>query len=128
MRVAWMLLILACGRAAIAQEDGEDAALALADRTQTEPSVRRACVQYGEVATTDTTYSNGLPSSGGERTSFDVRCDGAFASRWRAVFSDRFDYFWGEGASAQAVNTLKEAYVSFSDGRMEMVDLGRINV
>jgi hypothetical protein len=128
MRVAWMLLILACGRAAIAQEDGEDAALALADRTQTEPSVRRACVQYGEVATTDTTYSNGLPSSGGGRTSFDVRCDGAFASRWRAVFSDRFDYFWGEGASAQAVNTLKEAYVSFSDGRTEMVDLGRINV
>src|SRR6185312_4813740 len=78
--------------------------------------------------TTDTTYSNGLPSSGGGRTSLDVRCDGAFASRWRAVFSDRFDYFWGEGASAQAVNTLKEAYVSFSDGGAEMVDLGRINV
>ncbi len=136
MRAAWVLLILACGRAAIAQEevkedvkeDSEAAALALADHTQAEPSVRRTCVEYGEVAATDTTFSNGMPSSSGGRTSFNVRCDGALASQWRAVFSDRFDDFWSEGSAAQAVNTLKEAYLSFSDGGSEMVDIGRINV
>src|SRR5690349_9986775 len=121
MRAAWMLLILAWGRVAVAQENGEDAALALADRTQTEPSTRRTCVEYSEFAVTDTTYSNDMPSSGGGRGSFNVRCDGALSNRWRAVFSDRFDYFWGEGSSAQAVNTLKEAYVSFSEGGTEMV-------
>ena len=128
MRGAWILLILACARAAIAQEDGEAAALALADRTQTDPSVRRVCVEYGEVAATDTTYANGMPSSSGGRTSLNVRCDGALGSQWRGVFSDRFDYFWAAGAAAQAVNTLKEAYISFSDAGTESVDVGRINV
>src|SRR5690348_14394798 len=127
MRVVCTLLLLALGRTAIAQGD-EAAALALADRTQSQASVERPCVEYGELAATDTTYSNGLSSSGGGRASLSVRCDGAVASRWRAVFSDRFDYFWARGAAAQAVNTLKEAYVSFRGDGIEMLDFGRINV
>jgi hypothetical protein len=121
----WVLLVLTLP--AIAQE-GDEAALALADRTQTEPSVSRPCVEYAEAAATETTYANTMPSSGGGRDSVDIRCDGALSSQWRAVFSDRFDYFWARGASGQAVNTLKEGYVSFRDSETELFDVGRINV
>jgi hypothetical protein len=44
------------------------------------------------------------------------------------VLSDRLDHFWAQRSSAQAVNTLKEAYVSFRDGGTDLLDLGRINV
>jgi hypothetical protein len=128
MRAVCTLLIVAACRAAVAQQDDDAAALALADRTQTEADTKRTCVEYAEAAATDTTYSDPGPSSAGGRASLNIRCDGALGSRWRAVFSDRLDYFWARGSSAQAVNTLKEAYVSFRDGGTELLDLGRINM
>jgi len=128
MRTAWVLLVLALGRAAIAQQDDEAAALSLADQTHTVPTAQRACLEYGEVAATGTTYSNEMAPTSGGRASFSFRCDVAFASQWRAVLSNRFDYFWGQEMSAQAVNTLKEAYVSFRGGGTQLFDVGRINV
>ena len=128
MRAFWLLPILAVCQVTVAQQDDDAAALALADRTQPEADTPRACVEYAEAAVTETTYSNSAPSSAGGRASADIRCDSALGERWRAVFSDRLDYFWAQGASAQAVNTLKEAYVSFRDGGTELFDLGRINV
>ena len=128
MRIRWLLPILAVCPVAVAQQDDDAAALALADRAQTEADAPRACVEYAEAALTETTYSDSAPSSAGGRASVNIRCDGALGERWRAVFSDRLDYFWAQRASAQAVNTLKEAYVSFRDGGTELFDLGRINV
>jgi hypothetical protein len=128
MRGAWVLLFLALGRPAIAQQDDETAALLLADQTHTEPTAQRACLEYGELAAINTTYSNDMPSGSGGRASFSFRCDVAFASQWRAVLSNRFDYFWGQEMPAQALNTLKEAYVSFRDGGAQLFDVGRINV
>lgn len=123
MRAVWLLLIVAACRVTVAQQDDDAAALALADRIQAEADTPRTCVEYAEAAVTDTTYSNPGPASAGGRISLDIRCDGALGGRWRAVLSDRLDYFW-----AQPVNTLKEAYVSFRDGGTELLDLGRINM
>jgi hypothetical protein len=122
----WMLLALAVAGPALAQQSDE-AALALADRTQSEATAPRTCVEYAEGAVTDTTYSDGAPSASGGRASFALRCDTALDADWRAVISDRFDDFFGRGESAQALNTLKEAYLSYRGGA-EIVDFGRINV
>jgi hypothetical protein len=109
-------------------QDSDAAALALADTTTTEPTQRRTCIEYAETAASDTTYASNHPSSPGGRVSLNVRCDGAFANGWRGVFSDRFDDFFARGASAQSVNTLKEAYVSYQHDGTFLADLGRINV
>jgi hypothetical protein len=122
-----MLLMMALGGPALAQQSDE-AALALADRTQNEPAAPHPCVGYAEAAATDTTYSNGSSAASGGRASFAVRCDAALDDEWRAVVSDRVDDFFARDASAQALNTLKEAYLSFRDGGNEIVDFGRINV
>ena len=126
MRAAWILI--AVWRVAAAQQDDDAAALALADRTQAVADTPRTCVEYAEAAVTDTTYSTPAPSSAGGRASLNIRCDGALGRQWRAVFSDRLDYFWAHGSSAEAVNTLKEAYMSFRGGGTELFDVGRINV
>jgi hypothetical protein len=127
MRVAWLLLLAALA-GPLQADEGEEAALALADESQAAPAARRPCLEYGEAAAIQTTYADEAPSSSGRRASFAIRCDGAFSREWRAVFSDRFDYSWSQGASAQAINTLKEAYVSYRDGGTEIFDLGVINV
>src|SRR5581483_8419170 len=93
MRATWLsLLSLAVSGLTVAQESDE-AALAIADRTSSQPTVRRACIEYAEAAAIDTTYSDGSPSRTGGRASANIRCDGAFASGWRGVLSDRFDEF-----------------------------------
>lgn len=125
----WTVWLVAIGWTALVHaEEGDEAALALADRTVSEPTARRTCLESAELAADQTTYSDGRPSTGGGRGSFSVRCDGALAEGWRATLSDRFDYLWSGGSAAQAVNTLKEAYVSFRDGGTELVDVGRVNV
>jgi hypothetical protein len=127
---AWLLLLVATGRMlgaeAIAQE-GDEAALALADRTRAEAAAPRTCIEYSEVAAIETTESDGAAPSTGGRGSFAIRCDAALGPEWRAVVSDRFDDFFASGASNQPVNTLKEAYLSFR-GSTELFDFGRINV
>jgi hypothetical protein len=47
---------------------------------------------------------------------------------WRGVFSDRFDEISARGSTGRAVNTLKEAYMSFRDSGAVIVDAGRVNV
>ncbi len=122
----WMVLGVAVWRSALGQQEDDAAALALADHTQSATDSPRACVEYAEAAAIDTTDAGS--SNAGGRASASIRCDAALANRWHAVVSDRLDYFWAHGSSAQAVNTLKEAYVSFGGGGMELLDLGRINV
>ena len=130
MRTAWLVLAVALGpalsTAALAQ-DNDEAALALADRTQVEAAAPRTCIEYSELAATDTTYSDGAGPSGGGRGSFAIRCDDALAPQWRVVVSDRFDDFFAQGAPNEPIDTLKEAYLSFRSNS-ELVDVGRINV
>lgn len=124
---ALILVLATTTRIALAQ-DTDEAALALADATTTQPTTHRTCIEYLEVAATDTTYASIQPESPGGRASINVRCDGSFAPGWRGVFSDRFDEFFARGASAQSINTLKEAYVSYQPNGTFLADLGRINV
>jgi hypothetical protein len=119
--------VVALSGPALAQESDE-AALAIADRTSSEATVRRACIESAEAAASATTYSDGTASRTGGRASFNMRCESSFASGWRGVLSDRFDQFWARAMPASSVNTLKEAYVSFRPGGSFLVDGGRINV
>ncbi|HEY4210222.1 MAG TPA: hypothetical protein VGM84_01970 [Steroidobacteraceae bacterium] len=126
---AWAFAVAGVGLTVSARAASEDeAALALADKTVTEPTPQRTCLESVEAAGDQTTYSDGRASTGGGRGSFNVRCDGALADGWRATLSDRFDYLGSRGSAAQAVNSLKEAYVSFRDGGTELLDVGRVNV
>jgi hypothetical protein len=127
MRRLPVLLLVLASRLVLARQSDEDA-LALADNTTNKPTPQRTCIEYAEVAAIDTTYSDNSPSRPGGRGSFNLRCDGTFTSDWHGVLSDRFDEFFARGAAAQAVNTLKEAYVSYQHSGSLLVDLGRINV
>jgi hypothetical protein len=126
MRLVALLLLAVASQLVNAQE-ADESALALADSTATQPTTRRTCIEYVEVAATDATYASTRPESPGGRASFNIRCDGAFAPGWRGVFSDRFDEFFARGSSAQSVNTLKEAYVTYQHDGAFLADLGRIN-
>lgn len=76
-----------------------------------------------------------LRGSGGDndfslyRGSIDFRYDNIIAPQWRVVFSDRFDAVDSDGVPpGDNVNTLREAYVSWSRSEHQMLDFGRVNV
>lgn len=63
------------------------------------------------------------------RLSLDLRFDHAFSPTWRAVWADRLDIRWPTpGSSDNAVNTVKEAYLSRQLAHDALLDLGRVNV
>jgi hypothetical protein len=63
------------------------------------------------------------------RGSIDFRYDDRIAPRWRLVFSDRLDGIDSDGVpSGENVNTLREAFVSWSRTHDQIFDLGRVNV
>jgi hypothetical protein len=63
------------------------------------------------------------------RVSSSLAYDGALAPGWRAVFANEFDAGWRGGTGdANAVDTLKEAYLSWRPTSAALVDAGRINV
>ncbi len=62
------------------------------------------------------------------RVSNTLSYDGTFGN-WRAIVSNRFDAGWRAGASRyNAVDTLKQAYVSWQASPNALVDLGRVNL
>ena len=76
-----------------------------------------------------------LRGSGGDndfslyRGSIDFRYDNIIAPQWRVVLSDRFDAVDSDGVPpGDNVNTLREAYVSWSRSEHQMLDFGRVNV
>ncbi|MFL6622221.1 MAG: hypothetical protein ACJ8NR_06340 [Sulfurifustis sp.] len=110
-------------------EDSEEAALALADKTQTEakpPSDWRLAAEGALIES--------VPRAGGEpthaqRVSFDALYDHRFAPAWRFVFADRLDVAWrGAPAYEDSINTLKETYVSWQPEADRLFDLGRLNL
>lgn len=63
------------------------------------------------------------------RGSIDFRYDDHIAPQWRLVFSDRLDGVDSDGVPpGDNVNTLREAYVSWSRTEDQIFDLGRVNV
>lgn len=63
------------------------------------------------------------------RGSLDFRYDDHIAPQLRLVFSDRYDGVDSNGIPpGDSVNTLREAYLSWSRSEDQMFDLGRVNV
>jgi hypothetical protein len=63
------------------------------------------------------------------RGSIDFRYDDHIAPQWRLVFSDRLDGVDSDGVPpGDNVNTVREAYVSWSRTDHQIFDLGRVNV
>lgn len=63
------------------------------------------------------------------RLSLDIHYDRSFSSEWRAVLANRLDFSWpARGVADNAINTLKEAYLSWRLQPDALMDLGRVNV
>jgi hypothetical protein len=123
--MAWVPLVL---YAATAAGQSDDAALALADRTEQAVATETICRGYVEGAVNQTTLPGGRAARDGGRLSLDLRCDPALGRQWRTVLADRVDGVWQREASGQAVDTLKEAYLSGQYDVAKLIDVGRINV
>jgi hypothetical protein len=123
----WIAILLAMSGPAIAQ-DADAAALALADRTDAQAAAPQPCTALAEGTVGETTLSDGNAPLDGGRASFDLRCSDSFGGGWRAALSDRLDYLWGRGGTAQTIDTLKEAYLTWQVAPDQLLDVGRINV
>lgn len=72
--------------------------------------------------------SNGS-TQGSQRLSFDVEFDHSFSPEWRAFVSNRLDLNRPTpGDDQNAVNTVKEAYLTWRAQAEALLDLGRVNV
>jgi hypothetical protein len=120
--------MLLAARAALA-DDADEAALQLADQTQSEaarPSDWRVLTEGALIQST--------PRGDGsvqheQRLSVDAAYDKKFAPEWRFLFADRLDVAWSGNLSYDdAVNTLKETYVSWQPQPDRIADLGRVNM
>ncbi len=105
-------------------------ALSLADKAPTAaPQAAQAWRVFVEGALGQTRIGGADPRFETNRASLDVRFDANVAPGLRAVFSDRFDRLHSNGRpGADDVNTLREAYLSWSRSDTQIIDLGRVNV
>lgn len=127
MRVLALLLVVATVPAMA--DDGDAAALLLADQTSTTAEQSGDWRVYVEAAARESRRQGAGPALHGARASIDARFDKTFAPGWRAVFADRLDMNRMDGVSGNRdINTLKEAYVSWQAQPDRVADLGRINV
>lgn len=122
-------LSLLCIAGAALGEDSDEAALALADKTQAEakpPSDWRMTAEGALIESID--RATGEPRRA-QRASFDALYDHRFAPAWRFVVADRVDVAWrGAPTYDDSVNTLKETYVSWQPQADRLFDLGRLNL
>lgn len=126
MRAAALTLLLVTASALA--DSADEAALALADKTQTQPAQ-----PSNWRASTEAVLIESQPRAGdathAQRLSLDAQYDARFAPGWRAVFADRLDLAWrGEPVYDDFINTLKEAYVSWQPRPQRIFDLGRVNL
>ncbi|WP_207004534.1 hypothetical protein [Trinickia mobilis] len=110
----------------------DEGALQLADTANAAPSARSNWQRAFEFAAGNYTAASQTGSvllDDTLRVSSSLAYDGAFAPGWRAVFSNQFDAGWRGGTGRyNAVDTLKEAYLSWRPNTSAIVDAGRINL
>lgn len=116
--------------AGIACADDQDAsALMLADQT---PSVVERSGDWRifvEGAVGGTVRRSNGSTQGNQRLSFDIEFDHSFSPEWRAFISNRLDLNRpAPGDDQNAVNTVKEAYLTWRAQAATLLDLGRVNV
>lgn len=124
---ALLLLLVAVTTPALA-DDGDAAALLLADKTPATAEQSGDWRVYVEAAARESRRQGPGLALHGARLSIDARFDKTFAPGWRAVFADRLDMIRMDGVSGNRdINTLKEAYLSWQAQPDRIADLGRIN-
>jgi hypothetical protein len=122
------LTLLLCLGTAYAQ-DADEAALALADKTETQAARTSDWRVLTEGALIESIPRNGGSPTRAQRLSLDALYDTRLAANWRAVVADRLDLAWrGEPTYDDLINTLKEAYVSWQPNADNIADAGRINL
>lgn len=123
-----LVLLLAAVTAPALADDGDAAALALADKTTAAAEQSGDWRVYVEAAAREARRQGAGTALHGGRLSIDARFDKTLAPGWRAVFADRLDMNRLEGVSGNRdINTLKEAYLSWQVQPDRIADLGRIN-
>ena len=123
---AWIVATAARGA------DGTDAdALAIADAAVAAPVARHDWRGAFELAAANYTaggQQGAVPSNDNLRMSNTLSYDRTFGA-WRAIVENRLDALWRVGASrGDALDTLKEMYLSWQASPNAIVDLGRINL
>lgn len=119
-----LLLLLAAGPALA--DDSDAAALSLADKIGAAAEQARDWQAFVEGAAGGARTRAGTQPN--QRLSFDVLIDKSIARDWRAVLANRLDINWQEKfGNRDAINTLKEAYLSWQPKDDLIADLGRIN-
>ncbi len=123
--IACLSVAIALPAFAASDED----ALSLADKATMTAEQGGDWKIFTEAAVRESTRRATGETLHGERLTFDVRFDKAFAPGWRAVFADRLDMNRLHGNPGDGnINTLKEAYLSWQAQPDRIADLGRINV
>lgn len=127
MRRALALTLLFAAATALAQ-DPDEAALVLADKTETETKQPSDWRVFTEAALNASTPRSGAATHA-QRLSLDAYLDTALARDWRMVFADRLDLAWrGEITDDNFINTLKETYLSWQPRADDILDFGRVNL
>ena len=109
-------------------DDDDAAALALTAMQPAPSDQSRSCSLVTEAALTAAALQGG-GSAETERLSFDGRYDSTWAPGWRVVAADLLDLERRQSFDAgPAINTLKEAYVSWQPDNDMILDAGRINL
>ena len=121
-------LLAAFALHAQAQDDDDASALMLADKTEAQPVQASNWRSFLEGAAGQSDPRPGA-TQGVQRLSLDARYDGSLAPDWRLMFSDRLDVNSPpQTPGDNAVNTLKEAYLSWQAPDNVVLDMGRVNV
>jgi hypothetical protein len=117
--------------AAKAAGDADSAALQLADTVTVAPlhsSNWRGTFEAAAANYTAASQTSQVTLDDNARVSGTLDYDGTFGD-WRAILSNRIDAGWRAGASqANAIDTLKQAYLSWQPSPNAIVDVGRINL
>jgi len=109
-------------------EDSEAEALRLADQTMENTAHAGDWRNFAELALGAARSRSPGSWRDERRVALDLRFDGVLSPQWRAVFSDRLDASWPEqGGGDEAVNTMKEAYLSVRFMPDALLDFGRVN-
>lgn len=139
MRLRMLVLVLAClalqtaGAASATDTPVDDLdALSLADKAPASEPVAQQALQW-RLFVEGAGGAGKLRGSGSDfsilRGSVDFRVDVTLAPGLRGVFSDRLDLVDSDGVPpGDNVNTLREAYLSWSRRDDQIFDLGRVNI
>ncbi|MBR7783553.1 hypothetical protein [Undibacterium luofuense] len=126
-RLSVLLMILLSVNAYASPDDPELEALTLADTMQKKPEKASDWRAFAEVASGYARLRDGGNETS-QRLSIDAQFDKTLTPAWRLFFSDRVDLNWPATSNGdRAINTLKEAGVSWKPGENTLLDAGRIN-